>query len=59
MPDTSGRVQSDYVITVEAFDMTSEQAEALFDRVAEAAHALDEQVTVGSGRLSALPEGAS
>jgi hypothetical protein len=32
-------------MTITAFGLTSEAQEALFDRVADAAHALDEQVT--------------
>lgn len=50
--DFEGRVASNYTITVQAFDMTDDQIDALFDRVADAAHALDEQVTVGGGRLT-------
>ena len=38
-----------YEVIVSAFEMTPEQYEALFDRVAEAAHALDEQVTCSGG----------
>ena len=53
--EQAGRVVSHYTIytiTVQAFDMTDDQIDALFDRVADAAHALDEQVTVGGGRLT-------
>ena len=32
-----------FEITVFVFDLTSNEADALFDRVADAAHALDEQ----------------
>lgn len=37
----------DYTITVEAFNMTKAQYHALFVRVADAAHVLDEEVCVG------------
>lgn len=33
-----------YTIVVQAFDLTDAEVEALFDRVADAAHALDEQL---------------
>lgn len=33
-----------YLISVQAYDLTPAQEDALFDRVADAAHALDEQV---------------
>jgi hypothetical protein len=43
-------MRSEDVITVYAYGLTVEQADALFDRVADAAHELDEQVTVGASR---------
>ena len=38
-----------YRIEISGFDLTEAEAEALFERVAEAAHALDEQVVCSSG----------
>jgi hypothetical protein len=37
-------VSRPYTIVVQAFDLTDAEAEALFDRVADAAHANDEQL---------------
>lgn len=42
-------VKRNWEMTVFVFDATDEEAEAMFDRVALAAHALDEQVTCSSG----------
>lgn len=47
MPEQESDPTSDWTITVSAFDMTPAQAEALFIRVADAAHALNERITVG------------
>lgn len=40
---------SDYVVTVDCACLPSEACAALFVRVADAAHALDEDVSVGGG----------
>ncbi len=37
--------ESGFKVEVEAFGLTEAEADALFDRVSEAAHALDQQVT--------------
>lgn len=42
--------EDEYRIEVSAFGLNAAEAEALFDRVADAAHALDEQVTCYGGR---------
>lgn len=39
----------EYEITVRAFGLTPDAASAMFDRVAEAAHALDEETFVVGG----------
>ena len=39
----------DWVITIHTSEMTPAEAEAVFDRVADAAHALDEAVTCSMG----------
>lgn len=41
----------DRLITVEVFGVSGDEAKALFDRVADAAHALDESVTCSMGPL--------
>jgi len=38
-----------YEVAVTAAELTDEEAEALFDRVAEAAHRLDQQVICSAG----------
>lgn len=44
-----------YEVTILAFELSDEEAEALFDRVAEAAHAEDQPVIV-SGRWTPLED---
>lgn len=41
--------ETEYTITVSAFGLTESEQEALFDRVAVAAHALEQQVVCFGG----------
>jgi hypothetical protein len=43
IPPASSKIR-DALITVHCYDFTDDAIDALFDRVADAAHALDEQV---------------
>ena len=47
-------MSDDYEVIVSAFGLSAEQFDALFDRVAEAAHALDESVTCSGGMVAPL-----
>lgn len=42
-------LRRDRLITIQAFGLTDAEAEAMFDRVADAAHDLDEEVTCSMG----------
>jgi hypothetical protein len=44
-----------FEVTVMGFEMTDEEAEALFDRVIDVAHALDEQVICSGGWVEETP----
>ena len=47
-------VPMEYEITVRAFGLAPEAADAMFDRVSEAAHALDEETFVVGGVAEAV-----
>lgn len=44
--------QRGFEVTVNAFDLTLEEQDALFDRVSDAAHALDQQVTCSCSQVT-------